>query len=175
MGILSQENIKMWPSAVAAFVHVVASHEKLGRKHRWLFAIFQLQSGLHYLSEGNGVARPAVLLISVVTSEIIAINISEVHGFRKITIWDRLCFLVLLHEFLGFGKGGLELLVAINSELFLGRCRFLFLCKHLISIKTFYLSKFDCSIALRSIFSMRLLIFAYISSPTKVCFVNSLN
>jgi len=56
MAVLSEEHVEVGPSTFAALVHVVASHQKLWREHWWLLCVLELQSCLHDLGEGDGVA-----------------------------------------------------------------------------------------------------------------------
>jgi hypothetical protein len=82
MGILTQDDVEVRPSAVATFIHVIARQQLLRREHGWLFAIFKLQTRLHNLGEGESVARAAVRLIAVVRGEVEAVKITPVERLR---------------------------------------------------------------------------------------------
>ncbi len=102
ISIFCQKYIKMRPSSIASFIHIVTCHKLLRRKHWWLFSIFQFQSSFHNLSEWNCVAWATSSLISKVASKIISINISKIKWLWYFTIRDFIWSLIRFHVFLCF-------------------------------------------------------------------------
>ena len=168
MAVLGEEDVEVWPSTFTALVHVVAGHEELWREHGGLLTVLELQSGLHDLGEGDGVARSTVALVSEVAGIVIAVDVSEVVGFWKFFVGDVLSVLVLLHEVLSFGLGCLEGFVAWDSEFLLVGSGLVLVDLGIVLIGVRNLSKSQRLVAVISIFGVRLSVFAHIGFPSQI-------
>lgn len=172
--ILRHEDVEVWPTAITSLIHIVAGHKHLWREHRWLLSILELNTSLHDLGHGDGVAGTAFTLISEVTSEVISIDVSVVQ-----TLWDlaiRNILRVLVHFLIlsGFFKYGLEFFVILGTKFFFWRLISDYLVQVLpiVIISLAGLKKKCFLIAVLSIVWMVLLILANISLPAQVCCVD---
>jgi len=104
------------PAAITALCQVVARHEVLGREHRRLLAVPELEAGLNDLGEGHGVARSTGSLVAERICEIEAIQVPEIVRLRNQCIWDLVGSLVLLCPALGLFQCILEVFAACLAE-----------------------------------------------------------
>jgi len=100
----------MRPSTGATFNHEVAVQHLLRRDVFNLFAIFDLESGVHSLHETDGVARAARSLVSHVIQKVEAWHVSEIVMNRKVWIRNFTRMVVILLELLSFLKSLLKCL-----------------------------------------------------------------
>jgi hypothetical protein len=91
----------------------------LRREHGWLLAVLELQASLHDLGEGEGVARAAVRLVTVVGSEIEAVIFTPIERLWQVLVRNSLRVNVVLHVSLGFSDCLDKLGVLHVSELIL--------------------------------------------------------
>ena len=49
VAVLRHENVEVWPSAVASFIHIIASHQHLRRQHWRLLTVLEFDPRLHDL------------------------------------------------------------------------------------------------------------------------------
>jgi hypothetical protein len=72
MGMLEEVCVEMRPSTGATFNHEVAVEYLLWRDVFDLFAVFDLETGVHRLHEPNGVARATRSLVSHIIQKVVA-------------------------------------------------------------------------------------------------------
>ena len=78
MAILSKVGVEVRPAAFTALSHVVTVEKHLRGELRHILSILDFEFGLHRLSEGEGVAGAACLLVSESSSEVVALDVSPV-------------------------------------------------------------------------------------------------
>jgi hypothetical protein len=84
MAMLAEHTVEGGPSALTAFIQVVALHKEL-RRERWLFrkvAVFELQPGLNLLDITHRVAAATTALVTDRSSEVEPTNVTEVPRLR---------------------------------------------------------------------------------------------
>jgi len=150
------------PTTITSLVHIVTGHEMLCGELWHVLTIFDLETVLSDLREGDGVARSTVALISVLVHEVVATDVTPVEVLGQLGVWDRvgisICFLILLSQF--------ERLLEIGT----------FSKLHFADWLTAGLSQEELFlIAVGSVVGMMLLILARIGLPSEVHLVNSRN
>lgn len=160
--VLSEETMEERPTTITSLVHIVTGHEMLCGELWHVLTIFDLETVLSDLREGDGVARSTVALISVLVHEVVATDVTPVEVLGQLGVWDRvgisICFLILLSQF--------ERLLEIGT----------FSKLHFADWLTAGLSQEELFlIAVGSVVGMMLLILARIGLPSEVHLVNSRN
>ena len=173
MTIFSQEHVEVWPSSIAAFVHVITSHEHLWRKNWRLLSILYLESCLHNLCEWYRVARTAVTLVSELWGKVVSVEIPPVKRFWKFAVWNFICWFVFLLETLGFIESGNEF-----RRFFVKRFGFNhWLCKVVVFASGLGETYWPvlCLVAVGSVLGMCFLVFAGVCLPSEICVVDCWN
>lgn len=170
--VLAEVTVEEWPSSIAAFVQVVACHQELRRQKGNLSAVLKLQALLGDLSKAHSVAGAAVSLVSMLVSEVKALDVSPVEVSWQLVVWDLVCRRILLLEVSCLFESSLEgssltELSIAGGSFICGLC-FIFVFFGLSLGK-------NLRLAVTSIVGVVLLVFASIGLPSKVERVDSVN
>lgn len=114
----------MGPPSITPLIQIVTGHQHLRRQKRRLLTILNLHSALHHRDEGESVARPTSFLVTVLSSKVVAGNITPVEGFWKVGLWDLRSGFVPSGVFLSFIKDFSKFFI-IGCSKFLGGFLFL--------------------------------------------------
>ena len=172
VSVFGEEHIEVWPSSIAALVHIITGHEELWREHRWLLAVLKFETSFHHLGEGNRVAGAAMLLISVIRSKIIPVHISEVERFWKLGVWDVSSLFVLFHELLCGGQRFLEFLISVHAKFLFGWGSLFLL---LIGVGDLGEGNRAFLLTVGTVTGVVLLVLAHVCLPAEVCLIDLLN
>jgi hypothetical protein len=96
MPTLHKISIHVWPAALTTLVEEVALHHLLGGDDGNFGSVFEFESCLCGLDEGDGVARTTFALVTHRSSKVIAVYVSEIpdsefpdsYDFRNINGYD---------------------------------------------------------------------------------------
>lgn len=119
MAILSEQRVENGLSTIASFVQEIALKDVLGGQVVHMLTILELQSCVHCLDEAHCVARSTGALVSVRVGKIVALDVSEVMGFRNFLIGDVLGVAVLMLPLLSVCQCFLEVKVPFNPKFLL--------------------------------------------------------
>lgn len=98
----------MWPATLTTLVEEVALHHLLGGDDGNFGSVFEFESSLCGLDEGDGVARTTFALVTHRSSKVIAVYVSEIVGVGNLGVRNFLGSVVLLSPFLCLVKGFFE-------------------------------------------------------------------
>jgi len=118
VAILSHVAVEEGPSAVTAFVHVVALHQVLCGEFGSILTIFQFHARLDDLGERNCVAGTTSALVSNRVSKVISIEISVVVLVWDLFVWNFVCSLIFFAPGLCLKQCILEI-IGLFCKLFL--------------------------------------------------------
>lgn len=176
VSVLGHEDVEVGPAAVAALVHIITRHKHLWGQHRWLLSVLELDSGLHYLGHRDGVAGAALALVSEVTREIVAVEVTVVKFLGDVAVWDVCGVGVELLPLSRLVEDALKLFVALGAELLLvGILFLLFQTLGVIVVPLARLQEESLFFAVFAIVRVRLLILADVGLPAQVRSVDRRN
>lgn len=176
VSVLGHEDVEVGPAAVAALVHIITRHKHLWGQHRRLLSVLELDSGLHYLGHGDGVAGAALALVSEVTREIVAVDVTVVKFLGDVAVWDVCGVGVELLPLSRLVEDALKLFVTLGAELLLvGILFLLFQTLGVIVVPLARLQEESLFFAVFAIVRVRLLILADVGLPAQVRSVDRRN